>query len=911
MDPNVSVGKLENGLSWFIRRNVKPEKRAELWLAVNAGSTLEDDDQQGLAHFVEHMAFNGTKHFKKQEIVDYLERIGMRFGPDVNAFTSFDETVYTIKVPTDDPAILEKALLILEDWAGAVTFEAEEIDKERGVVIEEWRVGRGAEARMRDRQLPILFKGSRYAERLTIGKKEILEKAPYDTVRRYYRDWYRPDLMAVVAVGDFDPKQMEETIRRHFGGLRGHQESRAREPFPVPDHDETLVAIATDPEATSTRVSVYYKLPRSLRNRVGDYRRVLVERLYHQMINTRLDELRQGADPPFLFAFSSKGGFVRSRDVYFQVAGVKQDGLERGLDTLLVEVARVDRHGFTQTELDRAKKEMLRQYEQAFRERDKLESDRLAGETLEFFLEGEPIPGIEAELALVSRFLPTITLNEINHLAREWISERNRVILVNAPEKKDAPVPSEKDVLAIFAAAQGKPVEPYVDRVRQQPLVAQAPAPARVLETRTIGEVGVTEWRLSNGVHVVLKPTDFKNDEILLSGFSPGGHSLVPDDHYVSASYASALLRDAGLGEFDKVELQKALAGKVASAWTWIGELEEGVRASASPEDLEVMFQLLYLSFTASRRDEESFRSWLSRTKGFIENRLARPETVFSDRMQVTLSQGHFRRRPASVELLGEVDLRTAVEVYRARFADAGDFTFVLVGNFDPDTIRPDVLTWLGGLPSTGRTETWRDVGVRPPSGIVPVEVRKGIEPKSQVRIVFTGDSEWTRQNEHDMASLAAALRIRLREVLREDMGGVYGVAAFGGISRRPVEQYSFTVSFGCAPDRIEELKKAAFDVIAAFKNGEISGETVEKVKEQQTRQRETDLKENGFWANALEDAYRYAMDPKLILAYDELVKSVSRERIQAAARRYLDPNRTVIGVLHPEAPAAGRAAGS
>jgi zinc protease len=905
VDPACTVGRLDNGLTYYIRPNAKPERRAELWLAVNAGSTLEDDDQQGLAHFVEHMAFNGTRNFEKNEIIGYLERIGMRFGPDVNAFTSFDETVYTLTVPTDDATIVATAFEILEDWAHGVTLEGEEIDKERGVVIEEWRQGRGAEARMRDRQLPVLFTGSRYAERLPIGKKEILEQAPHDTVRRFYREWYRPDLMAVIAVGDFDPRAIEKAIRKHFGRLRGPAQPRAREVFPVPDHTETLVAIASDPEATSTRVAVYTKLPKSEQGTVADYRRALVERLYHEMLNARLDELRREADPPFLFAFSGKGGFVRTRDVLVQSAGVKEGGLAPGLRALLVEVARVDRHGFTGTELDRVKKETLRRYEQAFRERDKEESDDHAGEALGHFLEGEPLPGVELELDLVRRFLPTVTLDEVNHLARQWISEQNRVILVNAPEKPGVAAPAEADVRAVFRAAEAESVEPYVDRVRDEPLVAKVPSAGRIVEEQTIAELGVTHWKLSNGAQVVLKPTDFKNDEVLLVGFSPGGHSLVPDGQHVSASHASAVVQEAGLGEFSRIELQKALAGKVVSAGAWIGELEEGVRASASPEDLETMFQLVHLKFTAPRSDEEAFRSWLSRTKGSIENRLARPETVFGDRMQVVMTQGHFRRRPPSVSMLDEIDPQVAAAVYRERYADAGDFTFVLVGNFEPDAIRPLASTWLGGLPASGRTETWRDVGVRPPAGIVPVEVRKGIEPKSQVRITFIGDAPWSRQDEHDVSSLAAALRIRLREVLREDMGGVYGVGVFGSISRRPVEQYSFTVAFGCAPDKVEELKQAAFDVIEAFRQGEFAGEIADKVKEQQTRQHETELRENEFWLGALAEHYRFGTDPKLILAYDELVHSVSAERLRAAARRYLDAQRYVIGVLYPEGPPA------
>src|SRR5437867_1545691 len=501
LDPAIRTGRLDNGLTWFVRRNVRPEKRAEIWLAVNAGSTLEDDDQQGLAHFVEHMAFRGTKNFKKLEIINFMERIGMKFGPDVNAFTNFDETVYMLKVPTDDAALVEKALAILYDWARNVSFDDEDIDKERGVVVEEWRLGRGAEARMRDKQFPILFKGSRYAERLTIGKKEILETAPHDTIRRFYSNWYRPDLMAVIVVGDIDPVNVERSIKTRFA---------------------------------------------SLKNPLAPRRRVV-----------------------------------------FQSAVVQEARLARGLDTLLVELARVNKHGFNASELEPAKKEVLRYYESAYREREKEESDRLIHGISGAFLQGEPVPGIELEYGLAQRFLPTIPLDELNHLAAEWIAGQNRGILVSGPEKAAKLLPTDAQLSEIFNGVEGRTLEPWVDRVRQEPLVPNPPQPATIVEETTIPEPGVTRWKHSHGVVVLLQSTDFKNDEVVLGGFSPGGSSLVPDDRYVSASWAGQVLPEGGLGQFDKIELGKALTGKIARAYGYVGELEESVRGGASPRDRE------------------------------------------------------------------------------------------------------------------------------------------------------------------------------------------------------------------------------------------------------------------------------------------------------------------------------------
>ena len=903
LDPAVRTGKLDNGLTYYLRRNQRPEKRAEMWLAVNAGATLEDDDQQGLAHFCEHMAFDGTKNFKKHEIRNFLELNGMKFGADLNAYTGFDETVYMLKVPTDDGGVVDTALTILKEWAHNVSFEDAEIDKERDVVVEEWRLGRGAAARMRDKQLPVLFAGSRYAERLPIGKKEIIETASHDTLRRFYRDWYRPELMAVIVVGDIDPAAMEAAVRSRFSDLQNPSSPRPRVSYPVPGHDETLVSIATDPEATETGVSVYYKLPRRGRSTVADYRRQLVEQLFHGMLNNRLDEIRRRPDPPFLYASSAMGSFVRTCDVVSQSAGVQENGLARGLETLLTELARADRYGFNAAELERAKKNILRFYETAYRERDKEDSGRYLSELINLFFEDEPMPGIEFEMVLAQRFVPSITLEELNHLAREWSGEKNRVILVKGPQKALALLPTAAQVKELFRVATAAQLEPWVDRVRDEPLVARPPPPGTFVEESTIAELGVTRWKLSNGVVVLLKPTDFKNDQVQLAAFSPGGSSLVPDERFVSTIYASQILPEGGLGAFDQVELGKALTGKIAYAYGSIGETEENIGGSASPQDVETLFQLIYLEFTAPRPDAKAFAAWKSRTKAQLANRLARPETVFADKLRVTMSQGHFRRRPASVELLDEIDLETAAAVWRERFGDAGDFTFGIVGAFKVEDIRPLVAKYLGGLPSTGRTETWRDIGVRPPPGVVNFEVRKGLEQKSQVQMTFTGPTRWTRESEHLMAALGSALSIRLREVLREDLGGVYGIGAGGGIARRPLERYTFSVSFGCSPQRQEELRKTVLDVIEAVRKDGFSAEIVAKVREQQVREHETALKENGYWLGEILDALRYGDDPRLILKYDELVRLVTPDTLRDAARQFLDPSRLVTGVLLPEAP--------
>lgn len=901
-DPSITIGTLENGLRYYIRPHRVPGDRAELWLVVDAGSVQEDEDQRGLAHFVEHMAFNGTENFAKQELVQYLESIGMRFGADINASTGFDETMYTLTVPTDKPEFVEKGFQILEDWAHGITFDAREVEAERGVVIEEWRLGRDAEGRMLDQQFPILFQGSRYAERLPIGKKEILETVTPEALQRFYRDWYRPDLMAVIAVGDFDPETIEAQIREHFSDLENPDTPRPREVFPVPGHEETLVAIATDPEATDTTVGIYAKRPVRPQHRVGDYRRMIVEGLYHNLLNARLNEITRRPDAPFLWGGSTTGGFVRSAEVTYQAVGVREGEAGKGLAALLTEVERVHRHGFTPTELERAKKDWLLGYEKLSAERQTVQSGTLAAEYSRNFLEDEPVPGIPAELALVRRFLPEITLDDVNRLAEDWLADSNRVILVDAPAKPDAPPPAREALLATFQAVQQSEIAPYEDRIQAGPLVAQRPRPGRITGEKRIAEVGVTEWRLGNGVRVVLKPTTTQRDEILLTAFSPGGHSLVSDAELPSALFAASLLRASGLGSFDEITLGKALAGTTVDVEPYITQLEEGIEGQASTGDAELLFQMVYLTFTAPRRDEDTFRVFKDQLRNAIANRQAQPEAAFADELTKALTQGHPRWKPITPEFVDQVDLDTAYRIYRERFADASDFTFILVGNVSAEKIRPLVLTWLGGLPSLNRNESGRDVGMEPPAGVVRVDVSRGIEPRSQVQIVFTGSAEFSRENRHDLSALASVLETRLREVLREDMGAVYGVSVSGDISRRPRPQYELNIGFACAPEKVDSLVQAVFAEIAAIQQNGIGDRYVQQVKETERRTRELNLADNEFWRAVLELYLTEGLDIRDIPRFDDLIAQVSSERIRDTARRYLDTSRYVLGVLRPAA---------
>jgi zinc protease len=899
IDPDIRVGRLDNGLTYYIKQHHKPEQRAALWLAVNAGSVQENEDQRGLAHFVEHMAFNGTKRFAKMEIVNYLESIGMKFGADVNAYTSFDETVYMLQVPTDSKETVAKGLDILHEWSHAVTFDPDEVEKERGVVIEEWRLGRGASERIFDKQFPLMFKGSKYAERLPIGEKHILEDAPVAALTQFYADWYRPDLMAVVAVGDFDPDEIEAMIRERFGALPEPKSgARARAAIAVPTHAQTIVSVETDPEMTNTTVQIINKMPHRPELTKIDYRRLIAESLYHNMLNARFAEIRQTPSAPFMWAASSTGGWIRTTDQFSLWAQAKQGRVEEAIEVMLTEVERVDQHGFTESELKRAKAAVLRSYESSAIEHEKTNSTQFAAEIVRNFLEKEMMPGIAHELRIVKEVLPTYTLDELNGLAREWITEDNRVVLVSGPAK--AKMPAEADVLAHVRSISGKQLEPYDDSAADQPLMARKPTSGSVKSTEIVDEIGVTIWTLSNGARVVFKPTDFQNDSITMTGFSPGGHSLVGNEDFQSARFASSIVAAGGVAEHSRVTLDKMMAGKIANVSTWIGELEEGVSGSASPDDLETMLQLLHLRFTAQRVDAEAFAAWKASQLEWVRNRDLNPESVFFDEMSSVASSKHERRLPLTTDMIERVSLEKAHAIYKDRFADAGDFTFVFVGNIDPATFQPLVETYIASLPATGRKEQWKDIGVVRPRGKKKVRVKRGTEPKSFVYLVMHGKQKWSWEAEDDLDMLSAVLRIRFREVLREDMGGVYGVFSGGQLARRPKQEFSFRAGFGCAPANAEALNKAIFDVIAEVKRSGASDEIVTKIKSMRRRSYETDSKENRWWLTGLARHYRYGTDPRKLLEIDLLVERVSSDRIKAAAKRYLKGKAIVDGMLLP-----------
>ncbi|MDZ4699796.1 MAG: insulinase family protein [Rhodothermales bacterium] len=904
LDPAVRVGQLPNGLRYFIRHNEEPRNRMEMRLAIDAGSLLEADDQRGLAHFLEHMLFNGTRRFEKSALVDFLERTGMQFGADVNAYTSFDETVYELTIPADSAEIVARSFDVLEDWAAYATLDAEEIDKERGVVVEEWRRStQNAGGRIREKTLPVLLHESRYATRLPIGDTTTIRNAPREVIERFYRHWYRPDLMAVVIVGDIDVDAIEAEIQTHFAHLPNPADAPARATYPVPGHAEPLYAIVTDPEYPYTTVATYYKHNARSFETVADYRDRIVAGLFDSMLNKRLSEIAQQSAPPFVGASVSQGAMVRSSAFHSLGAQVQEDGILAGLEALLVEARRVREHGFTASELMRDKQETVRAYERAFNERENTQSARFANEYVAYFLESEPTPGIAYEYDLVRQLIPDITLADVNRRAAELISDSNRVMLVTMPEKAGLVPPSEADLAAVFAAAESTPITPWVDAVSEAPLMASLPTPGSIVERTGIDSLDVTALTLSNGIRIYHKPTDYKDDEVRFSATSPGGTSLVDDDAYFTASSAAMLVGQSGVGPFDPIELEKALSGKVVSVAPFISSYDEGLGGGAAPADLETMFQLIHLYFTASRVDSSALTSYQNRMRAYLPNRASTPQGVFQDSLVQALYAGHPRARVPTLDMVETLDLDAAHRFYQDRFADASDFIFTFVGNFDPDTLEALAQTYLGSLPAPRRGDAWRDVEPSIPNRLVDVSVSKGIADQSQALLIFHGPTDYTRESRHALRSMVDVFNILLREDLREARGGVYSVSAQSSIDEKPRPEYQISVSFTCDPARVDELVAAVFDQIESLKTLGSSPENLEKIKEQQRRSRETQKETNGFWTGILDFYSTHPDEDWLdVFRYEEMIEAIDAGDIQAAARQYFDESRYVRAVLYPEA---------
>lgn len=900
IDPSVKIGKLSNGLTYYIKNNGKPADKVELRLAVNAGSILEDDDQLGVAHFMEHMNFNGTKNFKKNELIDYLQSIGVKFGADLNAYTGFDETVYILPIPSDDEAKLDKGFQIIRDWAGSALLENKDIDDERGVVLEEYRSRRGADSRMMEKYLPKMMYGSKYADRLPIGTEESIKNFSYESIRRFQKDWYRPDLMAVIAVGDVNVAQLETKIKKYFSDVPVSKNPRKRESFSMKNHEKTFVAIEADKETPFARVQLMYKDREDATptKTVADYRKSIVQSLFTQMLNNRLDELRNGENPPFVFGFSYHGGtYARNREAYQSVATTSAEEQLKGLNALLEESERAKRFGFKKGELNRAKKNVMARLEKSYKNRDKNESGRIVGAYVSNFLDKRPIPGVAWRFDMNKKMLPSITLEEVNNVIQNYIYDDNRVIVITGPKK----IVTEQQVLDALEAVKTKELKPYEDKEVAASLITNEPSMGKIVNFSKNDELGTKTFVLENGAKITYKKTDFKNDEILFTAYSYGGTSLYSNEELKATSFANGALTDAGINGYSISDISKMMSGKIASARPYIGGLSEGFNGSASPKDLEILFQQVHLYFTALNKDDKAFKSSINKNKSFLGNLLASPNFFFQKEMSDFMNADNPRYTGfPSAEKYDAADYDLAYAKYKERFADAGDFNFYFVGNIDERKLAEYAMKYIASLPGKGSKESYKVSDFRPLKGSHTKIVKKGKDPKSSVRITYQGETTYNKNEALAFKSLGEIVGIKLTEKLREEEGGVYSSRTNGNISKMPYGRYNFSISFPCAPENVEKLKNIAIAQVEDMAKNGPSKEDLEKTKKAQILDHKESVKRNRYWLNLIKNIDYMKNDASDTSSFEERVNALTKEDIQSVAKKYLT-NGYILGILNPE----------
>jgi len=903
-DASVKTGKLKNGLTYYIKKNAKPEKKVDLRLVINAGSILENDDQQGLAHFMEHMNFNGTKRFPKNKLVDYLQSIGVKFGQHLNAYTSFDETVYFLPIPSDNPEKLENGFNIIEDWAFNANLTPEEIEKERGVVLEEYRLGLGAQKRMMGRYLSKMMYNSHYAERLPIGKKEILEKFKYDKIVSFYKDWYRPDLMSVIVVGDIDVAEIEKKIIAHFSNYQNPKNERPRKVFEVPNHKETFVAVESDKEATSAQVQLVYKdydSPKTIVT-IKDFKDEMIEGLFATMLNTRLSELTNSATPPFTYGYSYHGQtWARNKKAFQSVALSQEDKQLSALKVLVTENERVRKFGFTQGELDRSKAEFLANIEKAYNDRNKTNSDRFVGEYQSHFLEKEPSPGIEWIFNTMKQIIPLIDLKDVNGLIKDFIKEDNRVIVLTGPEKENLKKPSEQEVLDALKVNTDE-IKPYVDEAVATSLLRNEVKPGSIVKRQSNEKIGTKTLFLSNGVKVTYKNTDFKNDEVLFEAISFGGSNLYSNEEIKKVQFANGALTEAGFSGLKLNDINKFMTGKIARVNPYIGSNTEGLTGNATPKDLEYLFQMIYAYFTDLNLDPKAFEGYKQKQSAYYKNLASQPNFYFQQEFQSYLNKENprFNGLVPDEKTWGETDYSMAYNKYKERFANAGDFEFYFVGNIDDKTMEAYATKYLASLPSLDKKEKAVDLGYRMLKGDLKKVVNKGKDPKSSVIIMYYGDAVYSPKEAFAMQALGEVLTIKLIEQLRENESGVYGISARGSMSKVPNGAYSFSIGFPCGPENADKLVISALNELQKIIDNGPEAKDIVKFKEAELLDNKKDLKENKYWLSNFSKSYVNGNSPDEVLQNEEKINAITAKDIQEVAKKYLTKDK-VIGMLMPE----------
>lgn len=901
-DAKVITGKLDNGLTYYIRENKKPEKKVELRLVIKVGSIMEDDDQQGLAHMAEHMAFNGTKNFKKNDIVSYLQSIGVEFGNDLNAYTSFDETVYILPIPTDQPSNLEKGFQILEDWAHQVTYLDEDINSERAIILEESRMGKSGEERMFKKIYPELFKGSKYAQRLPIGVDSIIKTFNPDAIRRFYKEWYRPDLMAVIVVGDISKADAMQYISKHFSSIRSAS-NRKRDFASVPAYAENKAMVVTDKEATGYEFSINYPaMPSQNPQTIGEYRKELLNSLYTSLLGNRLRELTQKENPPFVYAGANFGGYAKNYQSFSIQGSTGTNDVQKGIEATLVELERAKRFGFTEPELERARKNILTAYERSWNNRDKTESSQFADEYIRNFTDKEAVPGIDAEFEMIKQLLPTIKLAEVNAITDRFKNEKNRFTYVMGPAA-GAKLPSTDNIVAMLDAKASDPsIKPYEEKLIATNLLTTMPKEGKLVSSKKNTLLGTTELLLSNGVKVSLKVTDFKNDQILFSATRYGGLSNYSLKDKYSAENAVSMVASMGVGAFSPTDMGKALAGKSAMLRPSISNYTAGFSGNSSKKDIETLFQLLNLYVKEPRKDSALYKSVIQRGKAQVAMLGANPQVAFID----TLTKVLYNNNPLAptavpkIENFDKIDLDRSMAIYKERLGDVGGMNIVIVGSFDEKEMIALLEKYVAGLPAAGKS-TYTDNKVKLFTGINEFRFKKGKEDKSLIIGILHGEIPYSESTALKFSGLGDAMNIIITEEMREKIQGIYGGAATIEYSKIPTGRFQLVLQLPCGPAKVDTLIAAFNHELKKMADVGVAQPYVDKVKKAWLEKYKVDAKTNEYWLSVLQSINRGETTADRILNAEKYFNALSTADIKEAAGIVMKSTGKMIAVQMPE----------
>ena len=893
LDPNVRYGKLENGLTYYVQNNKNGEDRAEFYIVQKVGSILENEEQRGLAHFLEHMAFNGTKNFPGKSMLTYLEDNGVKFGVNVNAYTSIDETVYNLsKVPTTNANLVDSCLLILHDWSGFISLEEEEIDSERGVIHEEWRTRQNAFLRMYENTiLPDLYPNNRYGQRMPIGLMEVVDNFPYKVLRDYYHTWYRPDLQAVVVVGDIDASEVESRIKELWEDIPAPVNPTERTYYQIENNVEPIVTIASDKELSQNMLAVMYKqdaLPAEINStQVGlvmDY----VNQMIGGMINMRYAELTHKSDAPFLQAYADYGDYVlaQTKDALSFTVVYKDGEWKKGLDAMMAVANSVREYGFNVSEFERVKAQFTSAFENAYNERDKQNNAEIVDVYVNHFLHGEAAMGIEAEYQFFQNFVNMLTLDQINQIAKSYFTKENVAIMMMAVEKEGVSAPSKAELLAAYNGAVATEAVAYVDEMSNKPLIEEAPKAGTITKEKE-GAFGSKEWTLSNGAKVIIKHTDFKQDEIQMCAMSPGGKSHIGNEDLLSKKVINDLIGLGGVGEFSAIDLQKVLSGKRVELTATVGNLVESLTGSTSPKDLETMLQLTYLNFVAPRADEDAFKSWQSRTASMLANYESNPQVVFGDSLTAFMYDHNPSKKRISSEDVNNIDYTQVVKLATERFTNAKDWTFVFVGNVDEQTLRPLVETYIASLPSERKTESMVYDLPRVEAGRIDRRFDLPMAtPKTTVYNILTGKMKENLENTITIDILSQVMSMVYLESIREKEGGTYGVSVQGQVDTNPKDQFMFLYGFDTSEDKRERLEEIAYQELVHVAEVGPKAEHFDKVKEYLVKAQAEQEKKNSYWQNALVEESLFGEDN--VSDYLEVLNSIEMKDVQKMAKKVI-----------------------